>query len=123
MDSSKIAEAAYELRELSAAELAIIAGGTFIIGTGGGKVPPPPPSKGNVSHVRFLGPPVPGEAGKYSDGSSSKASARPAHNLGHVLSTVMDAASARVDAAFFLCKSQSHDVEHRRERSRGQAPI
>jgi hypothetical protein len=59
MSSSKIADAAYELRELSAAELAIVAGGTFIIGTVGGKVPPPPPPppKGNVSHVRFLGPP------------------------------------------------------------------
>jgi hypothetical protein len=58
MSSSKIADAAHELRELSAAELAIVAGGTFIIGTGGGKVPPPPPPpKGNVSHVRFLGPP------------------------------------------------------------------
>ena len=59
MDSSKIADAAHELRELSAAELAIVAGGTFIIGTGGGKVPPPPPPppKANVSHVRFLGPP------------------------------------------------------------------
>jgi hypothetical protein len=56
MSSSKIADAAYELRELSAAELAMVAGGTFITGTGGGKVPPPPP-KGNVSHVRFLGPP------------------------------------------------------------------
>ena len=30
MSSSKIADAAYELRELSAAELAMVAGGAFI---------------------------------------------------------------------------------------------
>jgi hypothetical protein len=54
MSSSKIADAAYELRELSAAELAMVAGGTFITGTVGGKVPPPPPPP---PIVRFLGPP------------------------------------------------------------------
>jgi hypothetical protein len=54
MSSSKIADAAYELRELSAAELAMVARGTFITGTVGGKVPPPPPPP---PIVRFLGPP------------------------------------------------------------------
>jgi len=56
MSSSKIADAGYELRELSAAELAMVAGGTFITGTVGGKVPPPPPLP-PPPIVRFLGPP------------------------------------------------------------------
>jgi hypothetical protein len=62
MDSSKIADAAYELRELSAAELAIVAGGGFNTGgVVGGKVPPSPPPPPTIG---FLGPPVPGDAGK-----------------------------------------------------------
>jgi hypothetical protein len=53
MSSSKIADAAYELRELSAAELAMVAGGAFI------KVPPPPPPPAPPHQTwLYLGPPA-----------------------------------------------------------------